>query len=128
MLVHRLGRVMALAGPVEPRLDAAAVGEAVRRAVAPNVGRIQPEDAAGDLLEGIEAFVPRLPEQARWRSEQAEKENVADACDRLVFVERKSGRPIRRMIATSEDGRALGPRDICAVAGPGITGTTDSLE
>ena len=40
--------------------------------------------------------------------------------DRLVFVERESGRPIRRMGATSEDGRPLRPRDVRAVAGPAL--------
>jgi len=40
--------------------------------------------------------------------------------DRLIFVERESGKPIRRMGMTSEDGRALQPRDIRAVAGPAL--------
>ncbi len=40
--------------------------------------------------------------------------------DRLRFVERASGKPIRTMAATSEDGRVLEPRDIRAVAGPGL--------
>ncbi|MEQ8860732.1 MAG: helix-turn-helix domain-containing protein [Pseudomonadales bacterium] len=40
--------------------------------------------------------------------------------DRLVFVERASGRPIRRMGAVSADGRPLSPRDIRAVAGPAM--------
>ena len=39
--------------------------------------------------------------------------------DRLVFVERANGRPIRRMAVISEDGRALKPRDIRATLGPG---------
>jgi DNA-binding HxlR family transcriptional regulator len=40
--------------------------------------------------------------------------------DRLIFVERKNNRPIRRMSATSEDGRTLQPRDIRAIAGPAL--------
>lgn len=40
--------------------------------------------------------------------------------DRLIFVERESGKPIRRMGVTSEDGRTLEPRDIRAVAGPAL--------
>ncbi len=40
--------------------------------------------------------------------------------DRLVFVERKTNRPIHRMSVTSEDGRVLRPRDIRAVAGPSL--------
>lgn len=37
---------------------------------------------------------------------------------RLVFVERATGRPIRPMAAVSEDGRSLSPEQIRAVAGP----------
>ena len=40
--------------------------------------------------------------------------------DRLVFVDRKNGKPIRRMAVTSEDGRRLQPRDVRAVAGPAV--------
>ena len=40
--------------------------------------------------------------------------------ERLVFVERNSNKPIRRMSATSEDGRALHPREIRALAGPAL--------
>jgi DNA-binding HxlR family transcriptional regulator len=40
--------------------------------------------------------------------------------DRLVFVERENGKPIRRMSAISEDGRTLRPRDIRAVAGAAL--------
>jgi len=40
--------------------------------------------------------------------------------DRLIFVERKNGKPIRRMGVTSDDGRTLQPRDIRAVAGPAL--------
>ena len=39
---------------------------------------------------------------------------------RLTFVERESGKPIRRMSVTSEDGRILRPRDIRAIAGPAL--------
>ena len=40
--------------------------------------------------------------------------------ERLVFVERESGEPIRRMSAISHDGRPLGPREIRAVPGPAL--------
>jgi DNA-binding HxlR family transcriptional regulator len=40
--------------------------------------------------------------------------------DRLIFVERANGKPIRRMCVTSDDGRTLLPRDIRATAGPGL--------
>ncbi len=40
--------------------------------------------------------------------------------NRLVFVERENGKPIRRMNVISEDGRTLLPRDIRAVAGPAL--------
>lgn len=39
---------------------------------------------------------------------------------RLIFTERETGKPIRRMSVTSEDGRALDPREVRAVAGPGL--------
>ena len=39
---------------------------------------------------------------------------------RLVFVERESGKPIARMSAISRDGRSLRPREVKAVAGPGL--------
>ena len=39
---------------------------------------------------------------------------------RLTFVERATEQPIRRMSATSEDGRALTPKEIMAVPGPGL--------
>ncbi len=44
--------------------------------------------------------------------------------DRLVFVERASGKPIRRMSAVSDDGRPLRPREIQAVPGPALEGTS----
>lgn len=40
--------------------------------------------------------------------------------DRLTFVERETGKPIRRMGAVSEEGRTLPAREIRAVVGPGI--------
>ncbi len=40
--------------------------------------------------------------------------------DRLVFVERKSGRPIRPMSAVSEDGRPLSPAEIRTERGPAL--------
>jgi DNA-binding HxlR family transcriptional regulator len=40
--------------------------------------------------------------------------------ERLVFVERATGRPIARMSARSDDGRPLRPRDVRAVPGPGL--------
>jgi DNA-binding HxlR family transcriptional regulator len=40
--------------------------------------------------------------------------------ERIIFVERENDKPIRRMGVTSEDGRALQPRDIRAVAGPAL--------
>ena len=43
---------------------------------------------------------------------------------RLEFVDRKTDRPIRRMSAVSEDGRALAPRDIKSIPGPGLLATT----
>jgi len=46
--------------------------------------------------------------------------------DRLVFVERDSGKPIRRMAVISEDGRALRPRDIRALWGPGGDGPANA--
>lgn len=42
---------------------------------------------------------------------------------RLVFVERSTGQPIRRMSAVSQDGRQLNAREIKAVAGPGMAST-----
>ncbi len=40
--------------------------------------------------------------------------------ERITFVERENGKPIRRMSATSEDGRTLQPREIRAIAGPAL--------
>ena len=39
--------------------------------------------------------------------------------ERLVFVERATGKPIARVSVLSQDGRGLAPRDIKAVPGPG---------
>ena len=39
--------------------------------------------------------------------------------DRLVFIERETGDPIRPMSIVSQDGRELRPRDIRATPGPG---------
>ena len=47
--------------------------------------------------------------------------------ERLVFVEKKNGEPIRRMSATSGDGRPLQPRDIRAIAGPALTEQGDQV-
>src|SRR5262245_18626881 len=40
--------------------------------------------------------------------------------DRIVFVERTTNQPIARMSAMSRDGRALKPRDIKGIPGPGV--------
>ncbi|MEH6591854.1 MAG: helix-turn-helix domain-containing protein [Halioglobus sp.] len=40
--------------------------------------------------------------------------------DRLIFTERESGKPIRRMGVVSDDGRTLQAREVRAVAGPGF--------
>ena len=42
--------------------------------------------------------------------------------DRLIFTDRVSGKPIRRMGVISEDGRILKAREVSALAGPGIGG------
>jgi DNA-binding HxlR family transcriptional regulator len=39
---------------------------------------------------------------------------------RMIFIERANGQPIAEMSARSADGRALEPRDIKGVAGPGL--------
>ncbi len=50
--------------------------------------------------------------------------------DRLVFVHRKDGQPIRKMAVISKDGNTLRPRQIKAVPGPGMankdTGATSA--
>lgn len=43
------------------------------------------------------------------------------AGNRLVFRERVSGEPIAHMSAYSSDGKPLGPREITATPGPGLT-------
>jgi DNA-binding HxlR family transcriptional regulator len=40
--------------------------------------------------------------------------------DRVVFVERATGKPISRMGVRSQEGLTLGPREIKAVPGPGF--------
>ena len=40
--------------------------------------------------------------------------------DRVVFVEKTTGKPIAPMDVRSHDGRTLGPREIKAVPGPGL--------
>ncbi len=45
--------------------------------------------------------------------------------ERLVFVDRENGAPIRRMAVISEDGRILQPRDVRATWGPGGDGTVN---
>ncbi len=40
--------------------------------------------------------------------------------DRLIFTERESGKPIRRMGVVSEDGRPLQAREVRAVVGAGL--------
>lgn len=42
------------------------------------------------------------------------------AGDRIVFVDRSTGKPIRPMSAISEDGHSLSSREIKATAGPGL--------
>ena len=39
---------------------------------------------------------------------------------RMIFIERASGQPIADMSVRSTDGRALAPRDIKGVPGPGL--------
>ena len=41
--------------------------------------------------------------------------------DRLVFVEKDTGEPIRRMTVVSADGRELGPRDVHSTPGTGVS-------
>jgi len=41
--------------------------------------------------------------------------------ERLIFVDRATDEPIARMSAMTRDGRALRPRDIKGVPGPGVT-------
>ena len=49
-----------------------------------------------------------------------DKHKPNPAGDRLVFVERGTGEPIRPMSAVSHDGRALTGREIKATAGSGL--------
>ncbi|MFT5100158.1 MAG: DNA-binding HxlR family transcriptional regulator [Flavobacterium sp.] len=41
--------------------------------------------------------------------------------DRLTFIERETGEPIRQMGVTSHDGRILKARNVRSTPGPGIT-------
>ena len=52
-----------------------------------------------------------------------DKHKANPAGDRLVFVERGTGKPIRPMSAVSNDGRTLSGREIKATAGPGLDDT-----
>lgn len=47
---------------------------------------------------------------------------------RLIFTERESGKPIRRMGVVSEDGRSLQAREVHAVVGPGLSGQSFSFQ
>jgi len=42
---------------------------------------------------------------------------------RLVFVDRESGRPIQPMTVRSEDGRSLSPHEVRATPGPALEGS-----
>ena len=46
---------------------------------------------------------------------------------RLVFVDRESGRPIQPMTVRSEDGRSLNPHEVRATAGPALEGVFKRL-
>ena len=46
--------------------------------------------------------------------------------ERVTFVDRKHGKPIKRMGVYAADGRRLGPRDIRAVRGPGLKASDES--
>ena len=60
---------------------------------------------------------PILISMTHW----GDKYKANPAGDRLVFVDREQGEPIRRMSVIAQDGRALAPREIKAVPGPGLT-------
>jgi DNA-binding HxlR family transcriptional regulator len=59
---------------------------------------------------------PVLLSMTHW----ADKHRPNAEGDRLIFIERESGKPIRRMGVVSEDGRTLKPREVRAVVGPGL--------
>ncbi len=59
---------------------------------------------------------PILLSMTHW----GDKYKAHPAGQRLEFIERSTHRPIRRMAVMSQDGRALQPREIKAVAGPGF--------
>lgn len=46
---------------------------------------------------------------------------------RLTLVERRTGQPVRPLTVTSQDGRALSPREITPVPGPGAGAYTYEL-
>lgn len=46
---------------------------------------------------------------------------------RLTLIETATGRPVQKMAVRSEDGRALDPREVTAVPGPGAGHKTHSL-
>ena len=60
---------------------------------------------------------PLLLSMTHW----GDKHRPNPAGDRLVFVERDTGEPIRRMSVLSSEGRVLRPREIRATPGPGAT-------
>jgi hypothetical protein len=49
-----------------------------------------------------------------------DKYKANPAGERLVFVDRDQGEPIRRMSVISQDGRTLAPREISSVPGSGL--------
>lgn len=80
--------------------------------------RVSPEGAHTEYIlteQGLD-LQPVLLSMTHW----GDKYRPNAKGDRLIFIERDSGEPIRRMGATSNDGRVLRPRDIRAVAGPGL--------
>ena len=46
---------------------------------------------------------------------------------RLIFVDRKEGKPIQQMAVRARDGRKLKPRDVKAKAGPGFSSRTNDI-
>ena len=59
---------------------------------------------------------PMLLSMTHW----GDKHRPNDNGQRLIFIDRESGRPIQRMSVRSEDGQVLNPRDIKATPGPGL--------
>ena len=62
------------------------------------------------------ALQPILLSMTHW----GDKHRPNPAGKRLIFTERETGKPIRQMSVTTEDGSVLQPQDIRAVAGPGL--------